>query len=199
MFVALEGIDGTGKTTLVSMLTKELEKGGYRVFATREPTERFHVPEDIVKSRDAVSGLSLFFRFTEDRFVHQREISEHLEKGEIVLCDRYILSSMAYQGVLLEKYFQSRTKTIEWMSTVSDAIKIRPDITFYIDVDPEISMKRISRRGAFTGFEEKEYLSAVRDFYNAISYEGKITLDGSGTVEKNFKEINEILADRIRQ
>ncbi len=199
MFVALEGIDGTGKTTLISMLKKELEGRGYRVFATREPTERFHVSEDMVKSRDAESGLSLFFRFTEDRFVHQNEISEHLENDEIVLCDRYILSSMAYQGVLLEKYFGDRNRTIEWMRTVSDAIRVRPDITFYIDVDPEISMKRISYRGSLTGFEEKEYLSNVRNFYKAIEYEGKIDLDGSGTMEKNFTEIMEVLDARLKQ
>lgn len=189
MFVAFEGIDGTGKTTLVSMLRKELESRGYRVYATREPTGSLVIPENLKGSRDVVSGLSLFFRFTEDRYRHQKELAEHLKNGEIVLCDRYLLSSMAYQGVLLEKHFGSRDKTIKWMSEVSEIIQVRPDITFYIDVDPEISMRRITSRGSLTGFEEKEYLSGVRGFYNAIDFSGKVTIDGSGTVQQSFTDI----------
>lgn len=199
MFVALEGIDGTGKTTLASMLRKELEASGYSVFATREPTDSLDIPENLKKSRDAVSGLALFFRFTEDRFAHQEVISRHLEKGEIVLCDRFIMSSMAYQGVLLESYFGGRKKTIDWMNGVSSIIRVRPEITFYIDADPEISMKRIANRGSLTGFEEKEYLSRVRDFYGAIEMQGKETVDGSGTIQDTFSEIKEKLRPALRR
>lgn len=199
MFVAFEGIDGTGKTTLVSMVSMELENKGHHVFATREPTGSLVIPESLMGSRDVSSGLSLFFRFTEDRFAHQKEISRHLGNGEIVLCDRYLMSSMAYQGVLLEKYFGDRGRAIKWMSAVSEVIDVRPDITFYIDVDPEISMKRITRRGALTGFEEKEYLSGVRGFYRAIDFKGKVTLDGSGTVQKSFEDVMETLSGILRQ
>ena len=199
MFVAFEGIDGTGKTTLVSMLKTELVDRGYRVFATKEPTEALALPDVLKESRDPLSGLSLFFRFTEDRFVHQKEISKHLELGEIVLCDRYILSSMAYQGVLLEKLFGTREKAISWMWAVSDVITVRPDITFYMDVDPVISMGRISRRGALTGFEEKDYLSGVREFYKAIDFSGKVTVDASGTIQKSFNDIMDRLLPLLRQ
>ena len=199
MFVAFEGIDGTGKTTLVSMLKKDLMDRGYRVFATKEPTDALALPDALKESRDPHSGLSLFFRFTEDRFVHQNEISKHLELGEIVLCDRYILSSMAYQGVLLEKLFGTREKAISWMSAVSDVIRVRPDITFYLDVDPVISMRRISRRGALTGFEENDYLSGVREFYKAIDFSGKIAIDASGTIQQSFNDIMNRLLPLLRQ
>ncbi len=199
MFVAFEGIDGTGKTTLVSMVKKELESRGFGVFATKEPTSRLELPEELKKSREVSSALSLFFRFTEDRFGHQDEISEHLRKGEIVLCDRYLMSSMAYQGAILEKYFGSREKVLQWMSLVSEIIEVRPDITFYIDVDPQISMNRIAGRGSFTGFEEKEYLSSVRNFYNSIDFRGKVTLDGSGTVQQSFSDVMERLSPHLKQ
>lgn len=199
MFAAFEGIDGTGKTTLVSMLKEELEGRGRRVFATREPTDSLIIPDDLKKSRDGFSGLSLFFRFTEDRFRHQKEIAQHLEIGDIVLCDRYLMSSMAYQGVLLESYFGSRDRAIGWMTSVSDIIRVRPDVTFYIDVDPEISMNRIAKRGALTGFEEKEYLSRVRDFYRAIELQGKVTVDGSGSIEKSYSDILEKMSALIRR
>ena len=79
--------------------------------------------EELKKSREISAAISLFFRFTEDRFVHQREISEHLGKGEIVLCDRYIMSSMAYQGAILEKYFSGKEKTLQWMLAVSCTLR----------------------------------------------------------------------------
>ena len=199
MFVAFEGIDGTGKTTLVSLVKKELEGRGYMVFATREPTPQLIIPEELKRSREAPAALSLFFRFTEDRFVHQKEISGHLGKGEIVLCDRYLMSSMAYQGAILEKYFGSREKALQWMSAVSEIIEVRPDVTFYIDVDPEISMRRITGRGPLTGFEEKEYLSGVRNFYKSMDFGGKITLDGSGTLQQSFSEVMEKLTPLLMQ
>ena len=197
MFVAFEGIDGTGKTTLVSLVKKEIEGRGFRVFATSEPTGRIELKEELKKSREISDALSLFFRFTEDRFVHQREISEHLGKGEIVLCDRYIMSSMAYQGAILEKYFSGKDKTLQWMLAVSEIIDVRPDITFYIDVEPEVAMKRIAGRGSLTGFEEKEYLSGVRNFYNSIDFKGKITLDGSGTLQQSLSDIMERLSPHL--
>lgn len=199
MFVAFEGIDGTGKTTLVSLVKKEIEGRGFRVFATSEPTGRIELKEELKKSREISDALSLFFRFTEDRFVHQREISEHLGKGEIVLCDRYLMSSMAYQGAILEKYFRGKEKTLQWMLAVSEIIDVRPDITFYIDVEPEVAMKRIAGRGSLTGFEDKEYLSTVRNFYNSIDFKGKITLDGSGTLLQSLSDIMERLSPHLTQ
>ena len=199
MFVAFEGIDGTGKTTLISLVKKEIEDRGFRVFATSEPTGRIELKEELKKSREISAAISLFFRFTEDRFVHQREISEHLGKGEIVLCDRYLMSSMAYQGAILEKYFRGKEKTLQWMLAVSEIIDVRPDITFYIDVEPEVAMKRIAGRGSLTGFEDKEYLSTVRNFYNSIDFKGKITLDGSGTLLQSLSDIMERLSPHLTQ
>lgn len=199
MFVSFEGIDGAGKSTLSIMVKEELEKQGNTVFMTKEPTAGIEWNDFLKKGRDPISGMKLFFRFTEDRFIHQREISEHLENGEIVLCDRYLMSSLAYQGALIEPVFGSREKTTQWMLSVSDIINTRPDLTLYIDVDPELSMKRLKSRLELTGFEEASYLRKVREFYRSTEMEGKFTIDGSGSVVEVFGSIMAIINEKLRQ
>lgn len=198
MFIAFEGIDGAGKSTVSVMVKHALEKKGHNVFLTREPTDRIEWTDSLKKGRDAIAGLSLFFRFTEDRFRHQNEIREHLDAGEIVLCDRYIMSSLAYQGALIEGLFDSRQRTVEWMLQVSSIILQRPQLTFYIDLDPAISIKRLRSRSELTGFEEVKYLDLVREFYNYIELEGKIKINGSGTVEETYGTIMEEIEKRLK-
>lgn len=199
MFISFEGIDGAGKSTLSAMVAQRLREKGTRVFLTREPTDAMEWTDLLKKGRDPVSGLKLFFRFTEDRMVHQEEISSHVSSGEVVVCDRYLMSSLAYQGALLEPLFEDRNDVIRWMLSVSEIISIRPDITFYLDVDPETSMQRLESRKALTGFEEAGYLKRVRDFYRTIDFEEKITLDGSRSLHEVFEEIMSVLEGRLRQ
>lgn len=199
MFIALEGIDGSGKTTLSRMLSDTLRKEGHSVYWTREPTKKIKWNEKLRRGRDPASGVSLFFRFTEDRFVHQDLISRHLDMGEIVICDRYLLSSYAYQGAIVESAFPDRGSALGWMEDTSSIITLRPDITVYLDLPPEISMERLSRRSRLTGFEEEKYLNHVRELYNYIEFPGKITIDSSRKKEKVFSEILEKVNEKIRQ
>lgn len=189
MFIAFEGIDGSGKTTISSMVRDALAGEGYKVFLTNEPTERIQWTEELKRGRDAKSGLSLFFRFTEDRFSHQDEIGKHLDSGEVVLCDRYIMSSLAYQGALIETLFDNRDSAVKWMLEVSDIIRYRPDATIYLDLDPSVSMKRLSHRESLTGFEERKYLDRVRSFYRTIEMDGKITVDGGRSLNEVFHSV----------
>lgn len=199
MFVSFEGIDGAGKSTLALMARKELESLGKSVFLTKEPTEKIEWNDALKKGRDTESGIKLFFRFTEDRFLHQNEIADHLKNGEIVLCDRFLMSSLAYQGALIEPLFGSREKTIEWMLSISEIIQTKPDLTIYIDVDPELSMKRLKSRSELTGFEETSYLRKVREFYRDTKIDGKVTIDGSGTIDAVFESIMKAINEKLRQ
>lgn len=198
MFIAFEGIDGSGKTTISGMVRDELVKNGHNVFLTREPTENIVWNDELKRGRDARSGLSLFFRFTEDRFSHQEEIRKHLESGEIVLCDRFLMSSLAYQGALIEELFENRESTLKWMENVSGIITIRPDITLHFDVAPAVSMQRLATRSELTGFEEKAYLERVSEFYREISVNGKVTIDGSGPVAEVFNAVMKVVNSAIR-
>ncbi len=199
MFVAFEGIDGSGKTTISRMVGDSLREKGYRVYLTKEPTDKIQWTEELRQGRDLASGFSLFFRFTEDRYMHQGEISRQLESGKIVLCDRYLLSSLAYQGAIIESAFPGREEALKWMMDASSIIQVRPDITFYLDLDPAISMERLSRRASLTGFEESGYLNIVRELYKTIEFKGKITVDASRPKEEVFSQILQNIEEALRQ
>ncbi len=199
MFVVLEGIDGSGKTTVSKMVADALREKGHHVYVTKEPTDNIQWTEEMKHSREPASGFSLFFRFTEDRYVHQAEIARQLESGRIVICDRYLLSSFAYQGAIIESAFPGRKEALKWMMDTSSIIRTRPDLTFYLDVDPSVSMDRLSKRSSLTGFEETEYLNRVRELYKSIEFEGKITVDASQEKEKVFSEILERIEKALRR
>lgn len=199
MFISLEGIDGSGKTTVSRMLSDALRSKGHKVYWTREPTSRIKWNEKLRRGRDPASGISLFFRFTEDRFVHQNLISRHLKMGEVVVCDRYLLSSYAYQGALIESLFPDRESALRWMEDTSSIITVRPDLTFYLDLDPKVSMERLSRRESLTGFEEEEYLNHVRELYRHIRLNGKFTVDASQDRHQVFSEIIDKIEEKLRQ
>ena len=199
MFISLEGIDGSGKTTVSRMLSDALRSRGHKVYWTREPTNQIKWNEKLRRGRDPASGISLFFRFTEDRFNHQNLISKHLDMGEIVICDRYLLSSYAYQGAVIEGTFPDRDSALKWMADTSSIITVRPDITFFLDLEPRISMERLTRREALTGFEEENYLNHVRELYRHIEFDGKVTVDASQDRHSVFKEILGKIEDELRQ
>ncbi len=198
MFIAFEGIDGSGKTTLSRLVNDRLRSLGYRVHQTREPTDRLNITREESSKHDVQTAIELFFRFTEDRFYHQKSIEENLKNGRIVISDRYIASSMAYQGVLIEPLFGSADKTIEWMEQVSRIINTRPDFTIYLDADPDIAMRRIRNREEFSGFENLGYLKKVREYYKLVLGKDTVTLDSSRTIRGLVDQAMEEILDRIR-
>lgn len=189
MFVALEGIDGTGKTTISKIISERLREKGVKVYLTKEPTENLVLDYSKQSDRTAENGISLFFRFTEDRFLHKSLIKEKIKEGFLVLTDRYILSSFAYQGAVIEPIFGSKEKTIEWMASVSEIIDLAPDMTFYLDLDVERAMQRMGNRSILTGFEEKKYLSQVKGYYENLINESVIRVDASKPKDSVADEI----------
>lgn len=199
MFVAIEGIDGSGKSTLATLLRNTLDSRGIPSFLTREPTGNFVMDEMLTGKRDPESALKLFFRFTEDRFRHQEELKSHLDANEVVICDRYLMSSLTYQGPLLAPLFNGTRDALDWMLSVSEIIGIRPDVTIYLDIDPHSAMKRLRDRAARTGFEEAEYLTRVRDIYRDLDMDGKVTFDASGAIYTVLKEVIDYLEPKLRK
>ncbi|MCL4307219.1 MAG: dTMP kinase [Candidatus Thermoplasmatota archaeon] len=194
MFVALEGIDGSGKTTVSSRLREKLESDGIKVFLTHEPTFSVDsIAGKLVSQRDAESALKLFFMFTEDRYRHQAEISEKLDQGYLVLCDRYIYSSFAYQGSLLEGIFGTPERVVTWMSGVSEIIKIRPDLNVYLDISADTAIKRIWNRRNITGFEDLQYLDRVRSYYTGVLRKHLVIMNGEDSIERIVDAIYRII------
>ena len=163
-FIVFEGIDGSGKSTHAVLLKERLEKEGYRVFLTCEPSEgeagkllrrcltgKADLPEQ------AIAGL-----FMTDRIDHvlnpETGLLKHISDGEIVLCDRYYFSSFAYNGLYAP---------IDWVIEINRVARenLRPDLTVFLDIRPEGFLSRIEDRGSTERYEKVEVLSRVRENY----------------------------------
>ena len=185
-FIALEGIDGSGKTDLARSLKANLERRAKKVWITSEPTEWFRSYVSILK--DVRDPVSLFLLFTMDRNSHQMEISRKLNEYDYVISDRYLLSSYAYQGYMLEDFFKTIDNTIRWMKEVSSIITVRPDITFYLSIDEKTAIERIKKVRQMDELEKLFNLEKVRKIYEKYLKDDMITIDG-------LKDKNAVLKD----
>jgi len=145
MFITLEGVEGSGKTTIAEGLTKILKENGYEVVHTREPGGNpiAEAIRDVVLDRkntdmDARTEALLYAAARRQHLVGVVEPA--LASGKIVICDRFIDSSIAYQGY-------ARKIGTDLVEAINDfAIHgMRPDLTFLIDVRPEVGLERINK------------------------------------------------------
>lgn len=185
-FIVLEGIDGCGKSTASRMLVKRL---GSRAVLTREPTDSWvgravKRPEkrDVSPYRDALL-------FMADRAQHTLEISKLLARGKTVVSDRYYHSTVAYQAAYLRR--KGEGDMFDWLLDANLRISARPDLTFILDVPPELGMRRISGRKEYSRFERLGFLREVRKNYLRLAKldESIIVLDGTRSKESVLKEM----------
>lgn len=141
-FISFEGGEGSGKTTVISHIKERLEQAGKTVLVTREPggvklAEKIRsLLLDGDKDIDAKTEVLLFAAARREHWVER--IKPALEDGVIVLCDRFIDSTAVYQGYV-------GGESLEVIQYINDYVtdKTPPDLTFYLDVDPNIGLQRI--------------------------------------------------------
>jgi dTMP kinase len=142
MFITFEGADGSGKSTAITFAKDYLMSLGYKVHATRNPggTELGIRLREILLNYDGeVEPLAEMLMFLADRAQHvSKEIKPLLEQGYIVLCDRYIDSTVAYQGYGRDLSIQQ----IETMNSIATQ-NLKPDLTLLFNISTEIAMQRI--------------------------------------------------------
>lgn len=194
LFIAFEGIDGSGKSTQVKFLSENLTKAGYKVYATAEPTKGpiGSLIRNIMRGAMEADHRTIAALFTADRLDHllnkTNGILKKIEDGYTVITDRYYFSSYAYHGTHM---------SMDWVIQANSlaANLLRPDITIYIDIPPEISMNRIhSGRSSKELYETTENLQNVRKNYlKAIELlklnENIFTVDGNRSPESVASEI----------
>jgi len=183
-FITFEGIDGSGKSTVSKRVYEELKRRGYSAIYTFEPTDG-EIGKCAKKCIDkGADPLVIALLFVADRIEHVRKIKEWLEEGHIVLCDRYVDSTYAYQSVQLEGQMED---PLEWLRQLSNFV-IKPDRTFLFDIDPEEAISRIKGRKT-TRFENVEFLKKVRKRYIDIATEKRFkVLDARKGIEDLVKE-----------
>lgn len=189
LFIALEGIDGSGKSTQTKLLTEQLTKQGHKVYSTFEPTDNpiGKMIRNILKGNAKADHRIIAGLFVADRLDHllneEYGIVKKLEEGFTVITDRYCFSSYAYQGTHMN---------MDWVIQANSmsAEILRPDVNFFIDVSPEISMQRVhSNRDTIELFETLDNLKLVRAKYMEAfeklrSVENIVIIDGNRTPDE---------------
>lgn len=146
LFITFEGGEGAGKTTQINRLAETLTKEGHRVVTTREPggTPEAEKIRDLLVQRDGGkwSPLSETLMFLAARSLHiERVIAPAIANGAIVICDRFVDSTIAYQGY-------GHGLDIKTIESLNDIIleDLKPDLTFILDVDVKEGLARSGRR-----------------------------------------------------
>ncbi len=159
--ITFEGIEGSGKSTLAIELYNYLKNKNFNVIFTREPGGSKlgeKIRELLLSSEFDILDWSELFLFLASRYDNTKKIIEPaLREGKIVICDRYLDSSVAYQGY-------GRALNFEIIKMLNDIVtlNIKPDITFLIDIPEELSIQRI--KGKNLDRIENE----TRDFYRKV-------------------------------
>ena len=195
IFISFEGPDGSGKTTQIKRFAEFLESRGYSVIMTREPggTRISEKIRSIILDPDnaEMDGMTEALLYAAARAQHVAQlIRPSLEEGKIVLTDRFMDSSIAYQG-----YGRDLGDKIRIINeyAVGDT---HPDLTFFLDIDPLDGLKRAKNRDELDRLEQESL-----DFHKAV-YEGYLKLseiykdryvhiDASKSVDDIFKDITD--------
>lgn len=195
MFITFEGADGCGKTTQQMLAADYLESKGYEVLITREPGAK-GLGEDIRKIlldyKGPVSERCESLLFLADRAQHvDNMILPAIENGQIVLCDRYTDSTVAYQGY-------GRQQNLERIKKLNDFATnlLKPDLTFVFDIDVETSMQRVGKEKDRMESEDKEFHNRVRNGYLKLAEEepNRIkVLDAAKSIDEIHEEVVNIL------
>jgi len=166
LLIVFEGIDGTGKSTQLRLLAEELRKRGFPVLTTREPTNGPFGQKirKLYLSRDTCTPAEELDLFLEDRRQHVREVlNPALAEGQVILCDRYFLSTAAYQGA-------NGFDVVEIIE--KNRFAPQPDLALLFQAPPDVGISRITRdRGdILNDFEKAENLARVSEIFNTLDH-----------------------------
>jgi dTMP kinase len=197
-FIVFEGVDGSGTTTQLRAVDEALGRAGIPHWTTCEPTDR---PEGALIRRILSGELgaapgTVAHLFAADRHEHlfgSGGIIERLDRGETVVCDRYVLSSLAYQGVACGLDLPLRL----------NAEFPLPELLLYFDLSPELSMARIGGRESREIYENRPFQAKVREAYEEAIARFRdrpmrvVRIDASLPVEKVTRSLFEALSSLL--
>lgn len=190
-FVTFEGIDGSGKSTIIKTVFETLKSNDYDVVLTFEPTNSWigKIVQKCIKTKS--DPFVTAFTFIADRVDHCKKIQKWLDSGKIVLCDRYAESTYAYQGAQMEDLVDD---PIKWLQDLSKNRIIIPERTFLFVISPSDSVARIQNRDNLIPFEKVDFLEKVHKNYLNIC-KGKRFIKLNAT--KTIQELTDICYDDI--
>lgn len=205
LFITIEGTDGSGKTTVAKEVVKRLRQKGIDVIHTREPGG-IDIAEQIRSiilnpKNTAMDPKTEALLYAASRRQHLVEkILPALTEGKLVICERYVDSSLAYQGAGREIGIDA-VYEINRFATED----VMPHLTILIDVKPEVGLKRISQNRM-----NKDRLDMEADAFHQRVYEGyqqvkerfkerMVVIDGEQPLEKVIEQVFESIMNRLKE
>ena len=204
MFITIEGPEGSGKTTAVNTAVKKLEEMGYQIVRTREPggTPIAEQIRNVIldKNNTAMDQRTEALLYAASRRQHLVEkVWPALKEGKIVICDRYLDSSLAYQGgargLGVDNILQVNSFATEGTF---------PDLTLLFDIDPKLGLARIAanadREVNRLDLEKIEFHNKVRNTFLELTKrypERFVIIDASQSREEVAKKTLEVMLSRI--
>lgn len=203
IFITFEGIEGSGKSTQLSMLNKWLTNHDYDVVATREPggTKIGEKIRELLRSGskdDVFSPRTELMLFEASRAQHMEEIVlPALNNGKIVLCDRFFDSTTVYQGV-------ARAIDTDIVHILNDfsSFEKKPDLTIILDIGVDESMNRLIKREISKDRieqEDRKFFENVRNGYLGLAQNNErfFVIDGTGDANSIQQKIRDELSKRF--
>ncbi len=200
-FITFEGIDGSGKTTQIELLKKELQKNNHTVIQTRQPggTELSKEIRKILLNKEhSPVPMTELFLFMADRVQHiEKLIKPALLQGKIILCDRYTDSTIAYQGYGRD----IDLSTLETLNKIATN-GLMPGLTFLIDIPPNISSGRLDKtlNDRFDS-ETASFMNKTRVGYLKIGEQNPKrikVIDGSKPIDEIATEITTLTTNYFK-
>ncbi len=192
VFIVLEGIDGTGKSTVSKKLKAWLEENGREAVLTAEPTDDWLGKAVRRANNEELDPRTESLLFTADRCQHTLRIEQMLKDGKVVICDRYYGSTVAYQGAALEK--DMGENAVSWLLNLNGPVVRHPDVTILLTSDPKVAMNRVGNRGELSKFERVDYLTKVQDIYLTLAREARWTVvDSNGKLPEVLEAVKKAI------
>jgi dTMP kinase len=191
-FVCVEGLDASGKTTQAKLLTTNLRRKGFDAVYTTEPSggQVGRLIRSFVLNREERVPIALeALLFAADRVDHvEGEVKPLLKQGKVVVCDRYVYSSLAYQG--------AAGLDVGWIEYVN-RFALTPDQAILIDVPTDIVLERLKRKK--TVMENKLNLDKVRQVYLKLAEDCRLTLlDGNRRRDEVAEEVSQTVSRSLK-
>ncbi|MBN1245655.1 dTMP kinase [Candidatus Bathyarchaeota archaeon] len=185
-FICIEGLDGCGKTTQAKLLAKKLGKSHSAVY-TAEPSRGkigTYIRKSYLYGEKRLSSVLEALLFAADRIEHvETEVLPALNEGRLVISDRYVYSSLAYQG--------AAGLSLEWIKKVNEHA-LQPDLAVFIDVNPNTVMSRLKPKKSV--MENLETQQKVREIYLEFVEKGSLTrINGDKPQNEVAKEVYEVV------
>ena len=195
VLIAIEGIDGAGKTTQTNFLKNTLIAEGYEVISFKEPTNGkwgMKIKDIALYGRENVTPEEEINLFILDRKEDvANNINPALKDKKVVIMDRYYYSNMAYQGAL--------GVDVDYIQKENENQFPIPNVVIILDVAPKIGISRIQnlRKEKLNKFEEEKYLVKVRQIFHNMNQDNIKIIDGTRSMEEVKKQMLNIIHDII--